>query len=268
MSRCLELSICLSWIISSNSLLKASQLWGVDSGSRSTLTLVPIDLATGAVSAGSTLVTPQTAGADDMASDPLREPNLVWAVTTSFTTTQLVSINPFTSQLVSNIPLLSNSPVRALAIDPLTGSFYGATSTDLYVINKTTGVLKLVGPTTISVERALGFDSQGNLFGIANDKDLMSVSTLSGAANFVATLNLTRMEDIAVDPATGIMHGLGFGYSLYKINLTNGNLTNVGPSLTRPAGMAFTNIPEPTAAAMSLLSILVVAVRFPKRRRG
>ena len=52
--------------------------------------------------------------------------------------------------------------------------------------------------------------------------------------------------DIAVRPEDGVMFGLGFGagpahdYSLYQINLTTGAVTDIGPSIGRPGGLAFT----------------------------
>jgi hypothetical protein len=51
------------------------------------------------------------------------------------------------------------------------------------------------------------------------------------------------------------MYGIGYGpnYNLYQIDLTTGALVNLGPSVTRPNGLAFAAVPEPTAPTLSLL---------------
>jgi len=55
------------------------------------------------------------------------------------------------------------------------------------------------------------------------------------------------------------MYGLGFGYNLYLINFFTGNLTQIGASLPRPAGLAFTNVPEPNFAGVCVLVVGIVA---------
>jgi hypothetical protein len=79
--------------------------------------------------------------------------------------------------------------------------------------------------------------------------------------------------DIAVHPATGVMYGLGFDnqpsvdYGLYQIDLTTGAIANIGQSLFRPAGLAFTAIPEPTAFTLALLVGIAAVATLRHARR-
>lgn len=236
-----------------------SQLWGTNSGSSSNFGLSPIDIATGAVAPMINIGAVGTASVDDMASDPMRQPGVVWGVRNPLAGNQLVSIDPFGQQLLATTSITAPEAIRSLAIDPLTGLFYGASTANLYRINDQTGATTLVGPTALAVDRALGFDSLGNLFGVANSNVLVSVNKQSGATSTIATMPLSRMEDMAFDPDSGIMYGLGFGYSLYQINLASGALNVVGPSLGRPAGMAFTIVPEPTTMLLCFSLLLTLA---------
>jgi sugar lactone lactonase YvrE len=153
--------------------------------------------------------------------------------------------------------------IRSLAIDPTTGFFYGATTSNLYRIDKSSGATTSVGPTSLPVDRALGFDAFGNLFGISGNTNLVSVDKSTGATSLIQDLGL-QLDDLAADPATGMVYALGNGtptYSLYVLNVTSGALKPVGPSLLRPAGMAFTNVPEPATwflAAFALATIIAV----------
>jgi hypothetical protein len=155
--------------------------------------------------------------------------------------------------------------ISSLAIDPVTGDFYGASSTNLYRISPATGATTLVGGTVLPVGKALGFDVLGNLYGIANENQLVAVDKASGATSLIATLGVFRMEDIAVHPESGAMYGIGYGpdYSLYQINLTTGSLVNLGPSLVRPNGLAFAAVPEPSALVLAAMAVaLITRARF------
>jgi hypothetical protein len=248
--------VCGILILAFGTQAHASQLWGTYSGSTGSVVLYPIDIATGAVAPVSAIGAVGVASVDDMASDPLRRPGVIWGVRTPLAGNQLVAVDPFNLQLLSTVALNAPSPIRSVAIDPTTGLMYGATLTSLYTINSSTGATQLVGPTGVSLDRALGFDVLGNLYGIEGNNILRSVNKATGATATVATLGLTRMEDMAFDPDTGIMYGLGFGYSLYQINVSNGDLTVIGPSLGRPAGMAFTDVPEPTGLILGLCGLV------------
>jgi hypothetical protein len=225
--------------------LFGSQFWGVVVANGTSVVLNPIDVATGSVSDSSTsgsglAFTPVL----DLASDPIRHPNVVWAVRSSIVGNELIAVDPFEEELLSNKLLDAPSPITSLAMDPTSGHMFGASNAALYQISIGTGQTTLIGPTSSSVAKGLGFDLDGNLYGIGGENVLVTVNKSTAAINVIAPMNVNRMEDIAVRPEDGIMYGLGFAYNLYQIDLATGALTTVGPSLSRPSGAALTSDPN------------------------
>ena len=170
--------------------------------------------------------------------------------------------DPYRQQTLSIVSLDDSLGIRGLAIDPTTGLMYGTSETALYQINPAGGEAVMVGTTSERVDWALGFDLQGNLFGVGrSERRLFSVDKSSGA-----TMSIGEMEalpaDIAAQPEDGEMYGLGFigtpgyEYGLYKIDLSTAAISHVGQSLFRPGGMAFTKVPEPTSILLSSLFIV------------
>jgi hypothetical protein len=242
----------------------ALDLWGTTSGSGVAIQINQIDISTGAVFQRKTIaIEPSAASLEDFASDPIREPTVLWGVRWSGfgNTSHLVAIEPYQNLLLSSVQLSSPTAIQSIAIDPTTGILYGAGGTSLYRITRDTGAASLVGTSSASLDEALGFDAAGNLYGIASNNVLVAVDKSTAATTTVATLN-ARIEDLAAHPGTGSMYALGLGpqlpdYGLYQINLTTGALSNVGISLSRPASLAFTYaaIPEPT-------SVCLIAIAF------
>jgi hypothetical protein len=218
----------------------ATELWATDAGGSSSINLSQINIATGAVLSTKSISGLASATTNDFASDPIREPSLLWGVRWSAFVNQLVAIDPFQTQLLSSVQLNSPTPIKSLAIDPTDGVLYGAGGTSLYRIARATGTTTLVGNASTSLDRALSFDAIGNLYGISGSS-LVTVDKSTGATNTVATLAVS-LEDIAASPDNGTMYGLGLGstYSLYQINLATGATTAVGQSLLRPSSLAFT----------------------------
>jgi hypothetical protein len=244
--------------------LFASQLWGVTVGNSTSINLHPIESATGVVLATKSIGANLTfANVDDLASDPARQPSVVWAIRSSIAGNELIAVNPFQGQLLSLTVLNAPTPILSIAIDPTDGAFYGASSNFLYRIAPETGAATLVGATAMPVHKALGFDLQGNLFGVSHENILVNVNKATAATAAVATFSLYRMEDIAVRPEDGVMFGLGYApYSLYQMDKGTAQVVEVGPSLGRPGGLAFTAVPEPAAAALCLLAVLgILAAR-------
>jgi hypothetical protein len=241
----------------------AAQLWAIDSGSRASIDPIPIDLATGAPGARINVPTPTAHSGDDLASAPSREPNRLWAVRWNVNGSRLQSFNPFSAKLITNVLVDAPARVFGLAIDPADGTVYGNTDTNLYKINPATGVTTLVGPMITS--RATAFDSLGRLLAINEvTNNLVSIDTSTGANTILAHLGSVIYSDIASDPQTGLLYGLASN-GLRLINTTTGASTIIGSSQIRPAGLAFTNIPEPTTLAMMLLLSLATVSRGHRR---
>jgi hypothetical protein len=147
-----------------------------------------------------------------------------------------------------------------------TGQFYAVSPTTLFQINPITGGATLIGQTTFDVRKAIGFDLAGNLYGtgiVDMQHMLISINKASAEAEVVGLAD-AKLEDIAIRPENGLMYGLGYGgdpaaYSFYQIDLTTGSLKDIGPSLGRPGGLAFTGIPEPTTFALLMLAIIGLA---------
>jgi hypothetical protein len=253
------LALLLSAIGAGNA--EASALWASGGG---TLSLTPINATNGAVGPVMAIT-----GVTRALSDLAGQGSLVWGISGGFGDGPLVAMDPVTKQIVSSISIAPKftaaQSIESLAIDPLSGEIYGATSTNLYRISPATGMATLVGATALPVDKALGFDAGGNLYGIGNHNRLVVVDKSTGGTSLVAALAVQEMEDIAVQPETGVMYGIGYGpnYSLYQINLTNGALVNVGPSLLRPTGLAFATVPEPNAAILAMIA-LPMAVCFAR----
>lgn len=241
-----------------------SLLWG------NTGRVYQLDVSTGAIEDELVIDGVTSIGATDLAGDAGTQGPLLWGVTFNG---NLIAVNPLAQQLLSTKPLVSPETIATLAIDPTTGNFFGASANNLYRIAPDTGVATLIGVTNLQVNKGLGFDSLGNLYGIGNENRLSAVNKSTGAASLITALNLYRMEDIAVHPETGVMYGIGYGYntdnySLYQINLADGALTRLGPSIGRPSGLAFTGVPEPSSAIVALLGAAIVLLKHPRRSRS
>lgn len=231
--------------------------------------LTPLDIATGAVGPSVTFNGSTSFSATDLAGDAVTQASVLWAVTFNG---QLTAHSPLTGKILSTKAIVSPETISTLAIDPTTGFFYGTSGTSLYRLVPDTGVATLIGATTLLVDKGLGFDNLGNLYGVGNQNKLSAINKTTGAASLIAALSLNRMEDIAAHPQTGVMYGLGYGfsldsYSLYQINLADGALTRLGPSAIRPSGLAFTAVPEPTAALIATLGAIAVLLKTPRRSR-
>jgi hypothetical protein len=257
--RCVAIALCVM-VVSSHG-AEASALWASGGG---ILSLTPINPANGAASSP-VAINGLTRTLTDVAGESTSHGSLVWGVSGFFGDGPLVSMDPATKQVVSSVAITPTltAAIQSLAIDPVSGQFYGASTSALYRIAPATGAATLVGATALAVDKALGFDANGNLYGIANDNRLVAVDKGTGATSLVAVLGVERMEDIAVQPETGVMYGIGYGpdYSLYQIDLTNGTLVKLGASLIRPTGLAFAALPEPASIVIVAAGLFCLSFR-------
>lgn len=129
---------------------------------------------------------------------------------------ELYILDPATGAMVQDVGPLNDSlavnyPITGLAFHPVSGVLYGSTgnaitntAAKLVTINPNTGLVTVIGPF-----------NAGNVG------------------------NPSTMADLAFDPATGILYGVGSvgGPQLYSINIATGQATVIGGSgLTSTSG--------------------------------
>ncbi|HEX5471035.1 MAG TPA: hypothetical protein VFW73_04070 [Lacipirellulaceae bacterium] len=245
---------------------RASSLWGADWGGYLgyPTEYFEIDPPTGGLLSVNTIPNSNPgAGILDFASDPTRAPAVVWSLHNTLNYGyELMAFNPYEQRVLSRTHLNESLALQTLAIDPTTGVFYSTSATSLYTLDPVSGAAVLVGATVVPADGALGCDLEGNLFGVeeyGNDPvALLRLNKSTGEATAIAAM-AAQPADIAVRPEDDVLYGLGFSddpgstYSLYKIDRNTAAITNIGPSVFRPAGLAFTNVPEPAAIALTLL---------------
>jgi len=193
----------------------------------------------------------------------------------------LLTVNPTTGAISSTVAIHAATgapvPIVSLAWDPVTKVLYGNTSvgfggtTDdaLYSIDPTTGDANLIGTIGFNTVYALGFDNNGTLYGVSNDRGaLITVDTSTGAGSLVNTIQLSAVYDLAFRPEDNTMFVADSGTSsLWTMDPTNGNATLVGPYGGSPnvVGLAFLSVPEPSSL-MLLCSGLLGVTGFTRRK--
>jgi hypothetical protein len=126
--------------------------------------------------------------------------------------------------------VIGNSGVMLtdIAFDP-TGNLFGVSFTNLYSINKTTGVATDIGALGISSANALVFGSDGTLYAAAAGiTDLYTVNPSTGAATSLGNMGFSSAGDLAFKG--GNLFLADTNDKLIKIDLTNlANSAEVGP---------------------------------------
>jgi len=199
----------------------------------------------------------------DMTSNP--GAGILWGVDIGNAT--LRTFSPATGLPTGAVTLLDAAGARvqivSIAYDVVTGTLFGNTSVGfgaaadtLYTINPLTGLVTQIGLINFTDVFALGFDQNGNLFGVADlTNQLISINTGSGAGLAIANLAVGLAFDIASRPEDDVMFLADSGTnSLYTVNTGNGALNLVGPygAALNIVGLAFL-VPEPGAALIFLL---------------
>ena len=161
----------------------------------------------------------------------------------------LVKIDPTTAQVtpIGNFGLATGGTMADLSFDPTTGTLYGIGSVggaDLYSIDTTTGVATKVGDAgfTITEGGGVAVSPTGTVYGTPRLANFGTYDKTSGAYTDIAN---------PAKPALGGYGALAFdGNTLYGLNLggpphlvtidpTNGNVTDVVPTLTSLDAIAF-----------------------------
>jgi hypothetical protein len=215
----------------------------------------------------------------DLTSDTRAGSFTVWGI--NIFENDLVEIDPTTGAAVNSVALNSEENMVSLAFDPVSGRLFGNTSVGfgaaadtLFEIDPTTGNTTVIGAIGFSDVFALGFDQNGNLFGIADlTNELISISTLSGNGAFIAGLGVGFAFDIASRPEDNTMFLVDSGTtSLYTLDTTNGGLGLIGSYAANSSnlvGLAFSAVPEPSVLIIFLTALPGIAVlgRRSTRRR-
>lgn len=255
--------------------LSASTLWGSNVGGGlgpRPLRIRQIDHLTGADSNDILIEGEDSrAGVLDFASDPQRDGSVVWSLHyTEHDGSQLMSFDPHRRETLSLVSLDGSLDIRGLAIDPTTGTMYGTSETALYRLNPSNGAADLMGSTSEELDESLGFDLQGNLYGMNQFGYLFRIDKSNGATTNVGELT-AYPADLAVRPEDGVMYGLGqgdvplFGYGLFTVDLETAEVTLVGPSVFRPGALAFTIVPEPSSMLLAAMALsAAIATRTAK----
>jgi hypothetical protein len=241
-------SLLAAMVVASGAAARAD-LWASGAGgATSRVDVFPVNQTTGAYGAGVAISGGAGVVTEDLSGDPFWQGGTLWGVRRAFTTSYLAAWNPVAKTFLFETPINVPSFLRTLAIDPTNGRFYATTDASLYTLDPQTGSAALVGPTTgVTVNKALSFDGNGQLYGVGMENKLVAIDKTSGARSPVGTMALYRIEGMAWLQETSTMLGLGYGYgadgySLFEINLTNGALVRLGPSVGRPSGLAFTGL--------------------------
>lgn len=122
--------------------------------------------------------------------------------------------------------------MHGMEIDMFTGQLYGASSGNLYQINKSTGALTLVGPLGISSFTNLVFDPTTNTMFATNTgtDSWYSINTTTGAATLIGPLNgPTNPHGLAYDLGSDTIFLVCSNTdTLYTIDRVTGTATAVG----------------------------------------
>lgn len=265
----------MKWFVAALALLslglvaqaRSVHAWGSNVGSGTSIDLSLIDVATGGVSFEVSRTSSDFSATPvrDLASDPQRHPQLVWAVRDGIDGNELIAVNPYREEVVSYALIDAADAILGIAIDPTTGVMYGAADAALYTINPFSGSSTLVGVADVPLDDGLGFDQEGQLFSI-DEAQLIEVDKTDASAIVIAPTTANFAVDLASDPSTGTLYGLGpNGYDLVTIS-GDGIIESLGQSLVRPGGLAFTVVPEPGSGTVALVLSLIASRR--QRDRG
>lgn len=163
--------------------------------------------------------------------DPAGE--VLWALNDA--TDQLGTINltngVFTG-VVACPPGGGASNWTGLAIDPVTGIFYGSTATDLYTINSTTGSTTVIGPFGTGLMIAIAINMNGQMFGHDIGADsIYAIDKSTGSATLIGLTGYSAnyAQGMDFDNEDGTLYiflYIGSGANVFGIvNLTTGAVT-------------------------------------------
>jgi len=159
-------------------------------------------------------------------------------------TDQLGTINLTTGAFTGLVPCPPGGGAAnwtGLTIDPINGTFYASTATDLYIINPTTGASTLVGPFGTSLMIDIAMNPAGEMYGhdIGTDS-IYQIDPATGAATLVGPTgyNANYAQGMDFDNDDGTLYIFlyqGSGANVFgTVNLTTGAVTPL--SVSAPLG--------------------------------
>lgn len=194
----------------------------------------------------------------------------LWGVTL-LNSNDLLQIDPLTGNPLNSVAITgARAAITSIAYDPVSGVLFGNTTVGfgdaadtLYSIDPLTGVATFIGAINFTDVFALGFDQNGDLFGISDLLDqFIEIDTATGAGALIAGIDFGSVYDIASRPEDNVMFALDSGTtSLYTLD-PFGSFTLVGPwaGPGNLAGLAFTTaVPEPGTLGLILFGLLGLA---------
>ncbi len=184
----------------------------------------------------------------------------LYAATAAGAAGELYILNPATGAVVQDVgPLNSvtglNYPITGLAFHPTTGVLYGSTGNNpaataalLVTINPANALVTVIGPYnagpvnssgTPTTMADIGFDSAGNLYGVASigGPDLYSINLATAQATLVGPNGVstsTTGGGLAISPA-GVFYGTPTASRYGKYDPILGTYTNI-TNPTKPTG--------------------------------
>lgn len=236
-------------------------LYGMD---QSTSQLITLDSSTGAGTAiGAT-------GVNRIAGIAVGQDGTIYA--SADINQQLVTLNPSTGA-ATVVGAFGFAGVRDLAFDNL-GQLYGFDdgNNQLIRIDTATGAGTAVSTVALTDVSGLAFDSSGILY--ASDfinGNLLTINPNTGAHVVVGAFGsgTNAILSLAFD-STGTLFGADAGAtdSLYRINLSTGAATSVGPTgFTHVSGVAFSSATVPEPGSVTAVNLLLLSTTLYRRRR-
>ena len=145
----------------------------------------------------------------------------------------LITIDPLTGAgtLVGPTGIVGDEgpSVPTLAIKS-TGEMYalGAdSSSDLYLVNASTGTAAFIAATGLASPDALAFDANDVLYAVANNNNLYTVNITTGTTSLIGPMGFTT-KALSNDPTDGTMYGSSVDDRIYTVDLATGASTLVG----------------------------------------
>lgn len=188
---------------------------------------------------------------------------------------ELLTLNPATGAptltILTGVPIELTANAYAFSPGGILYAIYGNQS--LFTINTSTGAATLVGSGvagSISNE-ALSFSNNGTLY-LSNGTNLYTVNPNTAATSLVAPLDFDSsfglsgaptLMSMSFDPTDGTLYTSVVGNgssSLGTINISTGEVTKIGPTVSGLGPLAIEATPEPSSGLLFPAGLLALVI--------